>query len=111
MKLKVGMRVRIKPDIPVGENSGSGHSQYFNSDMKIYLGKVVTIKYVANRGGCDNSIKEDDGSWSWHEDWFEPIIPVDMTDDEAFKAFVKQEISEEIYKIILKKNEKKDSVD
>lgn len=71
--LKVGRKVRIRKDLESGAHYPFANGErlmYFNSEMSVFKGKVVTID------GCtgENSIytiKEDDGEWAWVESMFD----------------------------------------
>ena len=55
--LKVGMKVRIVEKVPKGEIFGG-----FVDEMKVFLGKVVTVSHV---GSCSFGIKEDKYCLLW----------------------------------------------
>ena len=68
MKYKVGDKVRVRKDLEVGEYYGN--HWYFNSDMKRYKGKEMTVARV-NSEMYD--MEEDNGRWGWVDTMLEEI--------------------------------------
>lgn len=70
-KFKVGDKVRVKKDLIVGEHYDNGC--YFNSDMKEYKGKQLTIKNV---GECEGFSRYDvkENRWTFTDSMLEDIF-------------------------------------
>ncbi len=77
MKYKVGDKVRVKSDLYDGGMYGCCD---LNEEMESYRGKIVTISLV---GRDCYEIEEDDTSYSWTDEMFEPVE--EMSAEEALK--------------------------
>lgn len=93
MAFQVGDKVTIKDTINAGELY---RGIYFNSDMNIYRGRVLTIKSV---NGSIVRIEEDGDAWTWTKEMFEkadqpkpkkkkpiPQVPARIREKEVVKA-------------------------
>lgn len=81
MKYKVGDKVRIREDLVMGGNYGGSVAV---DDMTDMCGSVVTIERVGNLGYY---IKEDPDGYCWTDEMFEPVEEMEMSVEEAIKAF------------------------
>lgn len=79
MKYKVGDKVRVRGDLYDGGIYGCCD---LNEEMESYRGKIVTISLV---GRDCYEIEEDDASYSWTDEMFEPVE--EMSAAEAIKLF------------------------
>ena len=77
MKYKVGDKVRVKSDLYDGGMYGCCD---LNEEMESYRGKIVTISLV---GRDCYEIEEDDTSYSWTDEMFEPVE--EMSAEEALR--------------------------
>lgn len=75
MKYKVGDKVKIREDLKFSTYYGSKAVSYA---MTEYNGTICTIDKIID----DDSfkIKEDDGKWSWTEEMFEELNPIDLVE-------------------------------
>lgn len=81
MKYKVGDKVRIRKDLVMGGNYGDSVAV---DDMVDMGGNVVTIERVGNLGYY---IEEDPDGYCWTDEMFEPVEEMEMSVEEAIKAF------------------------
>lgn len=82
MRYKVGDKVRVRSDLEESETYGD---QTFVKQMEKYKGKLVTISEEHPRFYY---IKEDkDENWCWTDEMFEPVEEMEMSVEEAIKAF------------------------
>ena len=81
MKYKVGDKVRIREDLVMGENYGGS---VVVDDMTDMGGSVVTIERVGYFGYY---IEEDTDEYCWTDEMFEPVEEMEMSVEEAIKAF------------------------
>lgn len=70
MKYKVGDKVRVRKDLKVRQNYGDC---CFVEGMKNYRGRTVEIAEAFNASG-NYQIKEDECSFYWAEEMFEPVM-------------------------------------
>lgn len=67
MKYKVGDKVRVRKDLVIDSSYGR---EDFVSEMKQFVGKIVTISKVIDE---EYMILEDDGDYAWTEEMFEGL--------------------------------------
>lgn len=84
-KYNVGDRVLVRDDLRVGKRYGSDHID-FVSEMKKYLGTVMTI--ISNIGFLDDSYEcaEDYNRYTWSEEMFAGLA--DETDEVIVPSIV-----------------------
>ena len=96
--LKVGQKVKVK--VGLEAEKSYDHCFYPEEMKRRHEGQILTIKSVRKHDDGRASYRTEGNSWTWVEDFFEPLA---LTADDVFVALLKGEINDEVYEETIKK--------
>ena len=83
-KFQVGDKVRVVMDL-----NRRYHSPGINDVMLALKGREFVVRKVPGYSGAYYKLENDDGNWSWTDDWLEPVYPEpeDINESEFLSMF------------------------
>ncbi|MFT8313297.1 MAG: hypothetical protein ABF633_03465 [Clostridium sp.] len=100
-KLRVGQRIKVREDLDFGSyyTEEGNMTDGATSEMVDLAGKIVTISRVDDYPNGDTRyfVAEDEGSWNWTYEMFEPVKPANIVITKKDKEFMSLSIQANNY--------------